>query len=272
MDIDAKKIGEAIGFGILASYAFWNIVKTFWDFAKGMIKSTPPAPPKSSSKEGVTVNVGAATPPQDIQALNLPKEDVRYLLYFLLQQGKIHKAMHDLKSDILKEQMDYFNRHMREMEATITTSMVKYLYNKKQLKVISVSEYNRYLINFENFLDTIECKISNIFRSMCRDNHFSNYTPGEYRDVSNRNIAIITAEMSDTIRKRYTEAEFLDELPNLLALKKMVRDGLIDCFQHARQVSMEKQEVVESAKCSFEKHVSGVMGVPYTLDIQRKDE
>jgi hypothetical protein len=255
MDVTAKELGEFIAYGTAVSYAFFKIFQNVFSFLKGIFK-------KDKDKSGVTVNINSQNAPKEFE-----KDDYRYFLYFLLEQGKILRAMHDLKSDILKEQMDYLSRHVQDIKVNMTGLMMKHLYDLLDKEIISEIKYETYLMNFENFLEILEYQTTETFRKMCKDNHFSDYTQSEYRDVITRNVSIIEGEINELIRKRYPQRDLIREIQNLNQIKIMIRISLKDCLEHARDVSIEKSGKVNEAKKCFEKRIEEAIGIPYSLEL-----
>ena len=101
---------EKIAGVVIGLAAFLNVFK----FLYSWIKDTFSKKPKTDGSN-VTVNVNSHLTPESF------KESDRYFLYFLLEQGKILRAMHDMRSDILREQMDYFNKHIVNFKILIFT-------------------------------------------------------------------------------------------------------------------------------------------------------
>jgi hypothetical protein len=257
MDYNAKDVGEFVAYGTAAGYAFWKIFQNIYKFLKGIFKGDTPKPDKSS----VTVNVSNPfTTPTDFSH---GKEYYRYFLYFLLEQGKILKAMNDMKSDILREQMDYYNRHMINLKMAITNVMIELLKEAG----IAEDSYTTYFSNFENFIEVCEAKIQTMYRQMCKDNHFSDYSNIEFKELIDRNIVILVGTVAELMRKRYPQKEFIKGFERVYKLKHTLKSSLKDCFEHARETSIEKEKKVKEAKTRFEEQVSEIIGMKYSLEI-----
>ena len=93
-----ENIGEFTAYTVIIVAAFIKVISSVYNSIKIFLDKK-----KKNDNSNVTVNV---TNP-NANFCNLPSKDsYSQLLYYLLEQGKILKAMHDMKSDILKEQME----------------------------------------------------------------------------------------------------------------------------------------------------------------------
>lgn len=251
-----ETIGQYFASIVIGIYAFvkgiqkaYNVLKDFF------IKKQD----KSESK--ITVNVGSPVEPS--RNFKASKEDYRYFLYFLLEQGKINKAMHDLKSDVLKEQMEYFFKHVQNIKIIYNSIIIDLL---KDAGIEDIY-FGTYFSNFENFMEVCEIKITALYRRMCKDNHFIEYSHQEYKDLIDRNITILEGSLSELLRKRYPQREFIKNFQKIYEARPMIINGFKDCFEQAREVALEKSQKVLLAKCNFEKRVTEIIGEPFSLEI-----
>lgn len=251
-----ETIGQYFASIVIGLYAFIKGVQKGYNALKDFfIKKEQ----KQESK--VTVNVGSTiTPSSDFKA---SKEDYRYFLYFLLEQGKINKAMHDLKSDVLKEQMEYFFKHVQNMKLVYNSIIIDLL---KDAGIDDI-HFGTYFSNFENFMEVCESKITTLYRRMCKDNHFIEYSQQEYKDLVDRNINILEGSLSELLRKRYPQREFIKNFQKIYETRILMLNGFKDCFEQARDIALEKSQKVLLAKCNFEKRVSEIIGEPFSLEI-----
>lgn len=210
---------------------------------------------KKSSEGKVTVNVNSS--PKIID------DNYKDFLYLLLEQGKILKAMHDLRSDVLKEQMDYFRKHTQSIKMNVTNIMVELLRDAG----IEDTNFGTYFTNFENFIDVAEIRIEQKYKQMCVDNHFSEYTIKEYSELIDRNICIIEGTIQEVLRRRYPQQKYIKNFDKICEIKNDLNLGLKDCFQFARDVSIEKETKVNNARCIFESKISKIMREEYSLEI-----
>lgn len=253
-----ESIGEWLAYGIIISLAFFKTFSFLFDKIKLFFEKDKN---KNKDKDSITVNVNQSSPhkitPKDMQ------EDYRYFLYFLLEQGKILSAMHNMRIDILREQMEYFNRHLQNIKVSINNIIIELL---KDAGIDDI-HFGTYFANFENFTEVCEGKITVLFRSMCKENHFSEYSTSEYRDLSNRNIKILEGSIKDLLRRRYPQKEFIKNFDRIYETHPLIRSGLLDCFEYARDIAIEKETKVKCAKQNFENQVSDLIGMKYSLEI-----
>lgn len=241
---------------IAGSFLSFGGIKLF-KFILPFIKNFFTKSPKQTNQ--VTVNVGK----QPTLIFAGEKEDYRSFLYFLLEQGKILRAMHDMRSDILKEQMDYFNKFIQNIKNSITEIMIELLKEAG----LEDFHYVTYFSNFENFIEVCEGKVQLIFRKMCKDNHFSEYSQFEYRELIDKNVRIIEGNLNELLRKRYPQKEFIKNFDRIYESQKTLYIGLKDCFEYARDIAIERETKVKNAKESFEIQVSEIIGMKYSLEI-----
>jgi hypothetical protein len=257
MDYTAKQVGEFLAYGTAVLYAFFKIFQNIYEFIKKFTSKE-----KDNDKKGeVTVNINNPFNVPDFSISG--KDDYRYFLYFLLEQGKILKAMNDMRSDILREQMDYYNRHVINLKVAITNIMVELLRDAG----IAEDNYTTYFSNFENFIEVCQSKIQDIYRQMCKDNHFSEYTNLEFKEIVNRNSTIIIGTIAELLRKRYPQKEYIKNFDRIYRVKNSLRTSLEDCFEHARETSINRECKVKKAKECFEEQVSSIIGMNYSLEI-----
>lgn len=248
----AKNTGEIIAYIIIGLAAFINIFKYCYSWIKDFFNKD-----KEKKTASIVIN---NTSQFDSTSF---KDDYRYFLYFLLEQGKILKAMHDMRSDILKEQMDYFDKHVQNIKILITNIIVELLKEAD----IPEDHYMTYFSNFENFMEMCEGKVKGVFRQMCKDNHFSEYSNNDYRDLVNKNIVIVEGTLKELLRKRYPQKDFIKNFDRVNTTQAVIRHGLQDCFEYARDFSTERETKVKQAKECFEKQVSDIIGMKYSLEI-----
>jgi hypothetical protein len=253
-DINAEKLGSYIAYIGAIIYAIVKVFQYFYKYVKEILPTK-----KDKKDDGIVVNVSNGLP-------ILPKsssEDFRYFLYLLLEQNKILRASHDIKSDTLKEQMEFYKKHSKNIKMFAIELMIKLLDDAG----IDDTGFGTYFSNFENFIDVCESRCEATFKEMCIDNHFSERNNQEFRELIIKNIVIMEGTINDLLRRRYPQREFIKNFNSIYTLCDIVRRSLEDCFEFARDISMEKEEKVRCAKNAFEKQISEIIGIKYSVDI-----
>jgi len=241
-----ESIGQYSAYALIVGYSFFKIIAASYNYLKTFFFS------KKEKKEGVTVNVTNTD-------INTIKDDHHYSLYFLLEQGKILKMMDSLHSDVLKEQMDYFDKHVRNFRMIITNLLIDLLPTLK----LNENDYNTYFNNFENFVEVCEYTIKDVFRQMCKVNHFAEYSSSDFRDLVIKNKLIIIGTIDELIRKRYSQKDFVSYFSGEYI--KILQNSIQSCFEYARDVSFEREQKIKNIKEEFEKKVSDLIGIKYSI-------
>jgi hypothetical protein len=260
-DQSAKSTGELIAYIILGIAAFLNVIKYVYSAIKDLFKKNKGKDKNSDINSEVNINVNSTGLPNE--DLSHFKENDRYFLYFLLEQAKILNALNNVKSDILSEQMEYFNKSIMNIKMEITKVIVDLLRDAK----IEEDSYTTYFSNFENFIETCEGRLKDIFRNMCKDNGFSKYDSIQFKELINKNNAIILGTVAELLRKRYPQKDFIKNFNKIYQLKSSLKESLDDCFITARKIVIDKETKVVQAKECFEKQVSEIIGIKYSLEI-----
>lgn len=191
-------------------------------------------------------------------------ENFRYLLYFLLEQGKIHNVLHNMKSDILYKQLCYLESQLDGFKS--------YVFNNLSEKILLIENINiyhtQYLLHAENFLELCISEIVDRFRTIYKENHFSNSTKLEFEDIAEQKSFYMMEEIKRIIKKRYPEIliqskvnlELNDLRPKFMGIIK-------ECLYYARDISIEKKEYVNKLKEKFEMQIYDLTGIKYNLEI-----
>jgi hypothetical protein len=183
--------------------------------------------------------------------------------YTLIQQAKNLKALHDIKLDILREQMDFFVKQMRSIKIKYT-ALVCDMLNDAGIEDI---DFSTYFTNSENFIEVCGHHVESLYRQMCKENHFSEQSPNEYRNLIDRNIYVIDGVLDELLRKRYPQRQLLKSFNAFEALRTELSSTLKCCFEQARDVAIEKEEKVFEAKEQFEEQITKLTGLKYSLDL-----
>ena len=250
----SENVIQYIVYGIVILFSFIKSFSAAYQYVKDIFSSKG----TKDSKGDITVNVSNIKE-KEITVVS----DYMNFLRLLLEQGAIMKAMTDLRSDILREQMDYFSRHMEAIKIS-TTDIIVSLLRDADIEDIHMGTYFN---NFENFMDIVENNCTIKFRQMCRDNHFSECSQQEYRDLIARNTTIIEGLINDLFRKRYSQRLMIKNFKRMNAIKPLIKAALLDCFEQAKEIATEKEKKVLISKESFEKKVTALVGTEYKLEI-----
>lgn len=263
----AEKSVIPLDLEVLKQYGAWLIL-----FILGIWKVIKPAIPfikKFFTGKSIKTDVKVTVNNNQNYDSHIPdfsksaKKDFRYFLYFLLEQGKILKAMNDLKSNILADQMDNFSKHVQAIKISATNVIVGLLKDVD----LEDTAFGTYFTNFENFIDIAEIYSTNTFRHMCKKNGFSECTASGFKELIDVNISIIEGNLDELLRSRYPQKLHIKNFQRIDTIKPLIRSALFDCFEYARQVSIEKENKVKKAKEDFEKQMSDILGMKYTLEI-----
>jgi len=253
----AKSIGENIAYIVLGFAAFLNIFKYFYSWIKEFFNKKK----EDKKNKDSEVNINILNSPIDT-SFKLSNDDYRCFLYFLLEQSKLLKSINELNSIILKEQMDYLHKHIQSIKIIVTDIMMTLLKDAG----ISDIHYGTYFTNFENFMEICETNVQVSFRQMCRNTHFLKYSISEYKDIVDTNILLIEGSLRELLRKRYPQKDNIKNFNKIYQTQSRIHTELKDCFDYARDVSIAFEAKLKSTKDCFEKEVSKVIGVEYTLD------
>ena len=250
----SDNIIQYIVYGIVILFSFIKTFSAAYQYVKDIFSSKG----SKDSKGDITVNV-SNTKERDAALVS----DYMNFLRLLLEQGTIMKAMTDLRSEILRDQMDYFSRHLEAIKIS-TTDIIVGLLKDADIEDIHMGTYFN---NFENFIDIVENNCIIKFRQMCKDNHFSACSQQEYKDLIARNTTIIEGLINDLFRKRYSQRLMLKNFKRMNAIKPLIKAALLDCFEQAREIASEKEKKVLFAKEAFEKKVTALVGTEYKLEL-----
>lgn len=249
---ELEKIGNYLAYLALILVVFFKTFKSLYNSIKEFFRK--PSANKSSQN---TINV------------NIDNKEVLYqneyqrILYLLLQQAKILRALHDVKGDILREQMDFFAKQMRSIKIKYT-SLICEMLNEVGLED---THFGTYFTNSENFVEVCGHHVESLYRQMCKENHFSDKTPQEFRELTERNIYVIDGVLDELLRKRYPQRQLLKSFERFEQLRVELRSTLRFCFEQARDVAIDKETKVFEAKKQFEDQITKLTGLKYSLDL-----
>jgi len=256
IQMDLNTVSQYGAYGILLLMGLWKGIKYLLPFIRILFS-------RKTSKTDVTTNTTVNLNGSPIvQDPTITKQGDKFLFYFL-EQSKILYALHNLKVDILNEQMDYAKKHSRKIKQELTNIIIDLLKDAG----IEDFDYTTYFSNFENFIDYAEREILDQFEEMCKKNHFSEKTISEYSELINTNTSLIEESIKDLMRRRYPQRKYIKNFNNVYGMQKDIKESLIDCFEYARKVAIQKEDKVNTAKVCFEIQVSEIIGMKYSLEI-----
>lgn len=216
---------------------------------------------KSSSSNNININVDHAD-----HTGQLPiSADARYqqTLYLLLQQAKIMKAIHYLKSNILGEQMDTFKKTMKPIRLRYTEIICDLL----EEAGIENIYFGTYFTNAENFIELCGKYVESTFRQMCKENHFSKKSSAEFRDLVDTNVIIIDGLVNEMMMKRYPQKQLLKNGDRFDDIRDEMKESMEDCFKKCRDIAIEKESRVQEMVTEFQDEIFRVTGNKYVLDM-----
>jgi hypothetical protein len=251
-NVELEKWGEYLAYIALIIVFFFKTFKSFYNSIKEFFgKDKAPTPSQN------TINVNLDKPEL------LYQNEYQRILYLLLQQAKILRALHDIKIDTLKEQMDFFAKQMRSIKIRYT-ALVCDMLNDAGIDDI---HFGTYFTNSENFIEVCGHHIESLYRQMCKENHFSDQSSQEFRELIQRNIYVIDGVLDELLRKRYPQRQIIKSFDKFNLLRAELKDHLQSCFEQARDVAIEKETTVFEAKKQFEEQITNLTGLKYSLDL-----
>ena len=251
---DLNVLSQYGAYGILILMGLWKGIKYLYPFVKVLFT-------EKTNKTDVTVNLNN-NPLENFKNNVISKQGDKFLFYFL-EQSKILYALHNLKHEILTEQMDYVKKHSHKIKQEITNTMIDLLKEAG----IEDFDYTSYFSNFENFIDYAGREILDQFEEMCKKNHFSEKSLSEYSELVDTNTSLIEENIKDLLRKRYPQRKYIKNFNKIYSVQNNLKESLLDCFEYARKIAIQKEEKVNTAKVCFEIQVSEIIGIKYSLEI-----
>jgi len=248
-----QSAGEYIAYVLVISFFAVKTITTIYTSFKDLFAEKKKA--KEKSKSDININFGDPTS-------SASRIDPQLILFLLLQQAKILNALNDLSREVLSEQMDYFNRQMRSIKIKYTATICEILSGAG----IDDSHYGTYFTNAENFIEVCGYHLTSLFRQMCKENHFSEKSPQEFRELVEKNIYIIDGVLDELLRKRYPQRQIIKSFEKFDYLRIEVRNMLKICFDYGRDISVIREEKVYAEKKDFEKEIHKLTGRKYTVD------
>lgn len=251
-----ENIGQYGAYTFVIVVSFIKIFTSSYSFIKDLIKG------KEITKDKSNVVVNVNSNPESDEHFD-SKNNWGKALILLLDQSRILGAMYSLKSDILKEQMDYYAKFSQRIKIQSVEVMVELL---KDAGIDDV-HYGTYFSNFENFIEMCENMVRLEFRQMCRENGFAQYNTNDYRILINNNIVLLEGLIMDLLRKRYTQKEYIRNFKKIYRIANDLRIGFKDCFENARNVAVERENSVKKDIDEFDCKIFNMTGEHYCLKI-----
>jgi hypothetical protein len=258
-NFDLKLCAEYSAYTIVILVTFFKVFISCYTYIKDFFLKNKN---QLDDKSNINISVNTNQPSQSLLQREL-REDDRYFLYFLLEQNKIISAIHNMKVDILREQMEYYTKHSKNIKMFAIEIIIKLL----EEAGISDTSFGTYFSNFENFIEVCENRCETLFRQMCKDNHFSSKSNQEFKELVIKNTVIFEGTVNDLLRRRYPQKEYIKNFDRMYLLCDKLRDAIKDSFEYAKDIAEEKEFKVSNAKIHFENQISELIGIKYNLDI-----
>lgn len=258
---DVKTVFEFSAYGSAVLFGAFKIIQNLYSFFKEFKEK------KQKDTTSITVNVGdKLLSSHQSQQQQQQQIDYTALLYILSEQVKIHNAILNMHSNILKAQMDYYKRYSQNILAELSGAM------NSLMDAVGIDNDLDYCVtyraNFYNFIESTENKVEAQFRHMCKDNHFADYNDKEFRELIDRHIKIFDKLIQDLLLTRFIQRQFIKNFDEVMCPKyPLIIEALKDCLTYARDVSIKEKNRVEQAKLTFEKKVEDLVGQKFTLTI-----
>src|SRR5690606_26002428 len=146
MTVDPK---FAIELTLYAAATVYGIVK-FYRYVREALKH-------KDSSSAVTVNVGQSAP---IAPDKLTEYRLNQITLLLLEQSSVKDFIAEKKSEIISEQMEYFDKNAIAFRSDIMDIIILLLRDVG----ITDTNFTTYFSNFENFIDALYARLRGEFR------------------------------------------------------------------------------------------------------------
>jgi len=260
MDYSPKEIGEVIAYGGAVLYAFFKIFQNIYKTIKDILDKKP-----DKNNSTVTVNVGntiESTPEEVV----LPQA-LGQLARILLEQSSLFRIIGEIKNSTIRDQMDYFDKYLDLFIIKINNVMLELMAEA------GIEDYNfgTYFSNFENMIEAGTARIKNRYRQMCKENHFTKYSPIEFRDMQKSNAELMSGITSTLLRKNYPQRKFIKNFKRIYELKEDMECVIVTCLSQARDVAEKKEKRVRELVTVFESKVEKLTNEEYKLNLYEDD-
>lgn len=262
MDVTAKQVGEFLAYGTAVAYAFFKIFQNLWQFLKKLFVNTDSSD-KGSKGNTINVNVGKETEAHGNTQNEITSHSVNQIIRLLLEQANLFRTLDKLGHDTLKDQMDFFDKQIDLFKLKLTMIIMDIM----KTAGLDDTSYTTYFSNFENFIDSGEHKIRDRYRQMCKQNHFTQYSSSEFRQLTENNTKILSGITSEMLRKNYPQRIMIKDFNRIYDLKKDLESTIILCLNQAREVAEEREERANELVKEFECKVVKVTNEPFKLNL-----
>jgi len=262
MSMEVKEVGQII---IYLGAILFTAVKIGGNFFDGLKKIFSGKKDKDKDKSGIIVNIGSNNSGAE-QASVLTQGAVTdiSLYHLLLEQAQLLYALHNMRSDILRDQMEYFDKMAIDIKQKATKIMVILLKEAG----IETNDYFTYFQNFENFLEILNNELSDLYRGMCKQNHFSTLDIDVFESRIKTNLSIIKGTMDNIFRTKYIQRTTIKDFEKRLReLLPEMKKAFTSCFLEARRISAKREESLALRKCVFEEKVKKATGQDYIIEV-----
>lgn len=254
LQLIGERIGEYTAYTLIILFFTIKTIKTIYNSFSDLFKEKKKL--KTDDKNNININVGG-----EVSENVFSKIDPQLILFLLLQQAKILNALNDLGREILAEQMDYFSRQMRSINIRYTSTICEILSEAG----IDDVHFGTYFTNAENFIEVCGYHVTSLFRQMCKENHFSEKTPQEFRELVDKNIYVIDGVLDELLRKRYPQRQIIKSMHKFDKIRSDLRSALRLCFDYARDVAVARETKVKQEQKDFEDEIFKLTGRKYSI-------
>jgi len=180
----------------------------------------------------------------------------------LMEQEKILKILLNIDSEILKQQLDYFEKNINTIKLKILNDYCFIAYKNSQL---TDSQRKLYCDYIEVLLKILVLTVHNHFKYFCKKNHFDTYSILEFNNEIKKYIQIIFNDIITILLEHKDNFQIFPNNEIILNFKSELESLLIDAFREARDISIQEHEKVDKIKQEFENHVSNLLQRKYVL-------
>ena len=197
-----------------------------------------------------------------ISPLNDKNSSISEMFSLLMEQEKILKVLLNIDSEILKQQLDYFEKNINTIKLKILNDYCFIAYKNSQL---TDSQRKLYCDYIEILLKILVLTVHNHFKYFCKQNHFNTYSVLEFNNEIKKYIQIIFNDIITILLDHKDNFQIFPNNEIILNFKSELESLLIDAFREARDISIQEHEKVDKIKQEFENHVSNLLQRKYVL-------
>lgn len=247
MAVDPK---FAIELTLYAAATVYGIIK-FYKYVREALKH-------KDSSSAVTVNVGQSAP---IAPNELTEYRLNQMTLLLLEQSSVKDFIAEKKSEIISEQMEYFDKNAIAFRSDTMDIIVLLLRDVG----ITDTSFATYFSNFENFIDALYARLRGEFRRMCKINHFSKQSREQFRETTDKNMTILIGVVAEYMRKRYPQKDYIKGFNKIYDLQPRLENMMLDCLHNAKIIAEIGEASITCAVENFESRVESIVKQKYKM-------